>query len=146
MIVWRKREANPWLHEAEQVVKEIVPQVSHEETDQVHCGPGPFSMAGPDLVSDVLHGVGYADVRFERVDEEICIGDDVDEAIEFAMQLGPAGEIMRLSGDDGRKLEGVVESALREALGGYVRDDGTVWAPRAPGSSTHATPAEPRHR
>src|ERR1700753_3020546 len=46
MIVWRRREDNPWMYEAERKVKEIVPVVSHEETDQVHCGPGPFSMAG----------------------------------------------------------------------------------------------------
>ena len=50
-IVWRQREDNPWVHEAELLVKGIVPVVSHEDTDQVHCGPGPFSMAGPDMVS-----------------------------------------------------------------------------------------------
>lgn len=39
-IVWRRREDNPWLHEAELRVREIVPVISHEDTDQVHCGPG----------------------------------------------------------------------------------------------------------
>ena len=42
-IVWRKREENPWVFVAEQCVRAIVPVVSHEQTDQVHCGPGPFS-------------------------------------------------------------------------------------------------------
>ena len=51
MVVWRRREDNPWLHEAEVRVREIVPVVAHEDTDQVHCGSGPFSMAGPDTVS-----------------------------------------------------------------------------------------------
>src|SRR5262249_26299485 len=37
MIVWRRREDNAWLYEAEQRVKQIVPIVSHDETDQVHC-------------------------------------------------------------------------------------------------------------
>jgi hypothetical protein len=32
---WRRREENPWLHEAELRVKKIVPVVLHEETDQV---------------------------------------------------------------------------------------------------------------
>src|SRR5262249_16326328 len=49
-IVWRKREENAWLYEAERTVREIVPVVKHEDTDQVHCGPGPFSLAGPDMV------------------------------------------------------------------------------------------------
>jgi ubiquinone/menaquinone biosynthesis C-methylase UbiE len=46
-IVWRKREENPWLHDAELRVKEIVPVVKHEETDQVHCGPAPSRWPAP---------------------------------------------------------------------------------------------------
>ncbi|MFO0670769.1 MAG: class I SAM-dependent methyltransferase [Polyangiaceae bacterium] len=45
-IVWRKREDNPWLHEAELRVKAIVPIVSRGRPIGVHCGPGPFSMSG----------------------------------------------------------------------------------------------------
>jgi ubiquinone/menaquinone biosynthesis C-methylase UbiE len=40
-VVWRKREDNPWLHAAELCVRKILPVVSHEETDAVHCGPAP---------------------------------------------------------------------------------------------------------
>ena len=35
-IVWRKREDNPWLHEAELRVREIVPVVAHDEQPAVH--------------------------------------------------------------------------------------------------------------
>lgn len=127
-VVWRRREDNPWLHEAELKVRELVPVVSHEETNEVHCGPGPFSMAGADLVSDLLHASGFTDVGFERFDTEICIGRDLDEAVQFAMALGPAGEIIRLAGDAGRARQAQVEQALREALGRFARDAG-VWAP-----------------
>jgi len=128
MIVWRRREENPWLHDAELRVRQIVPVVAHEDTDQVHCGPGPFSMAGPDMVSSMLRGAGYDRIRFERFDSEICIGRDLSEAIEFAMALGPAGEIMRLAGADGERLKPQVVAALREALGPYAGGKG-VWAP-----------------
>ena len=64
----------------------------------MHCGPGPFSMAGPDMVSTMLRGVGFERITFERYDCDICIGRDLDDAIEFAMALGPAGEIIRLAG------------------------------------------------
>ena len=127
-VVWRKRDENPWLHDAELCVKEIVPVVSHEETDQVHCGPGPFSMAGPDMVSAMLQSAGFSRVAFERFDADICIGRDVDDAIEFAMALGPAGEIIRLAGDEGQRLKPRVATALRETLAKYARPDG-VWAP-----------------
>ena len=128
MIVWRKREDNPWLYAAEQRVREIVPVIDHEDTDAVHCGPGPFSMAGPDMVSDMLTSVGFDKVQFERFDSDICIGRDLDEAVEFAMALGPAGEIIRLAGDEGKALEGTVREALNEELGKFCREDG-VWAP-----------------
>jgi ubiquinone/menaquinone biosynthesis C-methylase UbiE len=127
-IVWRKREDNPWLHEAELRVKEIVPVVSPEETDQVHCGPGPFSMSGPDMVSGMLRAAGFGRITFERFDCDICIGRDVKDAVEFAMALGPAGEIIRLAGEEGEKRKPQVVQALTETLTPYLRPNG-VWAP-----------------
>ena len=127
-IVWRKREDNPWLHDAELRVREIVPVVSHEQTSAVHCGPGPFSMSGPDMVSSMLKSAGFERITFERFDTDICIGRDLDDAVEFAMALGPAGEIIRLAAAEGEALKPAVVLALRETMGRYVRDDG-VWAP-----------------
>jgi ubiquinone/menaquinone biosynthesis C-methylase UbiE len=127
-IVWRKREDNPWVHDAELRVREIVPVVAHEETDQVHCGPGPFSMSGADMVSSMMKAAGFAGVGFERYDADICIGRDLGEAVEFAMALGPAGEIIRLAGADGERLKPKVVEALRATLVRYERKDG-VWAP-----------------
>jgi ubiquinone/menaquinone biosynthesis C-methylase UbiE len=128
MIVWRRREENPWIHDAEVCVRRLVPVVKHEDTDQVHCGPGPFSMSGPDLVSTMLRSAGYDRISFERFDADICIGRDLDEAIEFAMALGPAGEIMRLAGAEAEKKKPEVVAALRGTLSKYARPDG-VWAP-----------------
>jgi len=127
-IVWRRREDNPWLHDAELRVREIVPVVPHEETDQVHCGPGPFSMSGADMVSSMLKAAGFSGIAFERFDTDICIGRDLDEAVEFAMALGPAGEIIRLAGAESEKLKPRVVSVLRDTLSTYAREDG-VWAP-----------------
>jgi ubiquinone/menaquinone biosynthesis C-methylase UbiE len=128
-VVWRKREDNPWLHEAELRVREIVPVVSHEDTAEVHCGPGPFSMSGPDMVSTMLKGAGFVGITFERFDADICIGRDLDDAVEFAMALGPAGEIIRLAGAEGEKRKPQVIAALRETLAVHARADGGIWAP-----------------
>jgi ubiquinone/menaquinone biosynthesis C-methylase UbiE len=127
-IVWRKREDNPWLHDAELCVRELVPVVSHEQSNQVHCGPGPFSMSGPDMVSSMLTAAGYTHINFERFDTDICIGRNLDDAIDFAMALGPAGEIMRLAGAEGERLKPQVAAALRATLAKYLRTNG-VWAP-----------------
>ncbi len=127
-VVWRKREDNPWLYEAEMCVRQIVPVVSHDDTDQVHCGPGPFSMSGPDMVSSMLKAAGYQGITFERFDTDICIGRDLEDAIEFAMALGPAGEIIRLAGEEGERRRPQVIGALRETLSRYSTSKG-VWAP-----------------
>jgi ubiquinone/menaquinone biosynthesis C-methylase UbiE len=126
MIVWRRREDNPWIHEAELRVKEIVPVVSHDKTDQVHCGPGPFSMASADMVSDMLRTAGFEHIAFERYDTDVCIGKTVDEAIDFAMTIGPAGEIIRLAGEEGARRKGEVMDALRATLSKHQRADG-IW-------------------
>jgi ubiquinone/menaquinone biosynthesis C-methylase UbiE len=139
-IVWRRREDNPWLHEAELRVRALVPVVSHEETDAVHCGPGPFSMAGADMVSTMLRGAGFERIAFERYDRDIWIGRDLADAIEFAVALGPAGEIVRLAGDEGAKLMPQVVEALRDALTPFVRADG-VWAPSSTWFITATNPA-----
>lgn len=127
-IVWRRREDNPWLHDAELRVREIVPVVSHAATDQVHCGPGPFSMVDADAVSTMLQGAGFERVSFERHDCDVCIGRDIDDAIDFAMSLGPAGEIIRLAGPDGEMYKPQVVSALRDVLQRFRHADG-IWAP-----------------
>ena len=141
MIVWRRREDNPWVHEAELRVREIVPVVSHEDTSEVHCGPGPFSMAGADMVSDMLRVAGYERIAFERFDTEICIGRALDDAIAFAMALGPAGEIIRLAGKDGEERKGEVVAALRETFAGRLRDGGVMM----PSSSWFVTARNGRH-
>lgn len=138
-IVWRKREDNPWLHEAELRVKAIVPVVDPERSNQVHCGPGPFSMAGADMASTMLRAAGFERIAFERHDCDICIGRDLAEAIEFAMALGPAGEVMRLAGEASERLKPQVIAALEEAFAAFSRADG-VWAPSSTWFITAANP------
>jgi SAM-dependent methyltransferase len=128
MIVRRRREDNPWLHDGERCVKAIVPAVSHEDTGQVRRAPGPLRMSGPDTVSELLRAAGHDRITFERVDSDICIGRDLVEAIAFAMAFGPAAEVMRLAGDEGARRKDPVADALRDTLGKYRHQDG-VWAP-----------------
>src|SRR6185436_4844792 len=64
IVVWRKREDNPWLHIAEQIARKFIPE-ELEKHDQPTCGPGPFSMSGPDMVSDQVQKAGFHDVAFE---------------------------------------------------------------------------------
>jgi hypothetical protein len=125
-VTWRKREANECLYASEVVVRELLGEPP--KGDQVTCGPGPFSQASPDLVSDQLLAAGFREPTFERSDAPMFIGSNLDEAIEFALQLGPAGEIVRLAGQAAIERNDEITGALRKALEPYMKPDG-VWAP-----------------
>jgi ubiquinone/menaquinone biosynthesis C-methylase UbiE len=124
MVVWRRREDNEWMYRAQQIVEAIVERP--EEYDEPTCGPGPFSMAGADTTSDVLQSAGFEDVSLRRCDIPILAGRDLDEVIDLAMSLGPAGEILRLAGDRAAHLHGEVDAKLREGLAEYLGPEGVV--------------------
>jgi SAM-dependent methyltransferase len=140
MVVWRKREDNAWLYRAQQIVEGFLSKP--EEADDPTCGPGPFSMSGGDTTSDILLHAGFTDVSLRRCDLPILMGRDEDEAVDLVMSLGPAGEILRLAGDDAAHLHGDIDTALREALREYARPDGEVWAPASTWIVTATAPAD----
>jgi SAM-dependent methyltransferase len=122
MVVWRRKLDNDWLHRAEKVVDRYLEEP--EETDEPTCGPGPFSMANADTASDILLNAGFTEVALQRCDIPIQIGRDLDHAVEFVTAIGPAGEVIRLAGDEAEKIRPRIESALREALADFVGPDG----------------------
>jgi len=123
-VTWRRREDNQWLYRAEQVVKPVV-EVP-EETDEARCGPGPFSMANADTVSHILLLAGFEEIGFERCDHPYRIGSDLDEAVEFNMALGPAGEAIRLAGAAADELRPRLAELLRGALADLATPDGVI--------------------
>lgn len=137
MVVWRQRVDNDWLYRSQTIVEGIVPRP--EEHDEPTCGPGPFSMANGDTTSDILLAAGFTDVALRRCDIPILIGRDVQEAIDFVMSIGPAGEILRLAGESAAHLHGEVDAALREGLAEYTGPDGV----RAPASTWIVTARAP---
>ena len=60
---------------------------------------------------------GYEHIAFARFDAEICIGRTLDEAVEFAVALGPAGEhVSRRWSEQGQVTQAEVDRR-RAALG-----------------------------
>lgn len=112
MVVWRTKMENDWLYRAQTITERFVAKL--EEYDAPTCGPGPFSMANADTTSGVLKSAGFEEITLRRCDLPITIGRDIDEAVEFVMDLGPAGEILRLAADRAAHLHKPVADALRE--------------------------------
>jgi ubiquinone/menaquinone biosynthesis C-methylase UbiE len=123
MIVWRARADNPWLTLSKEVVLRYLPAV---KDDAATCGPGPFSMTDPEAVTRQLEIAGYADARFERIDAEVLVGRDLDEAVAFQLAIGPAGEVYREAGQEAERLHDRLVAALRDELGKFVRPEGVM--------------------
>jgi SAM-dependent methyltransferase len=124
MVVWRRKLDNPWLHRAETVVDGLVTEP--DETDEPTCGPGPFSMADADTTSQIVLSAGFSEVALRRSDIPYRIGRDLDEAVEFNMALGPAGEAIRLAGPEAERVRPQITAALRDALADFEGPDGVV--------------------
>ena len=122
-ITWRTLDDNPWLGMPKQVVSRFLPPPGD---DAQTCGPGPFSMANPEIVSAQLKAAGFTDVSFERVDGPVMIGRDVDQAVAFQLALGPAGEMVREAGALAKARHDEIDAALREELARHLKSDG-VW-------------------
>jgi hypothetical protein len=85
-------------------------------------------MADADTTSEILVHAGYRDIELHRCDEPITIGQDLDEAIDIVMALGPGGEILRLAGDRAAHMHDTVRDALRAGLAEFETPAGIVGA------------------
>ncbi len=134
MVVWRRKLDNDWLHRAETLVEQFVDRP--DDYDEPTCGPGPFSMANADTVTDVLKHAGFEDIELNRQDLMIKIGGSLEHAVDLVMSIGPAGEVLRLWGDRVDEIKPRVRAALLEGMADMVRADGvyadsSTWAVRA---------------
>jgi ubiquinone/menaquinone biosynthesis C-methylase UbiE len=124
MVVWRAKEDNDWVYRAQQITERFV--TKPDEYEEPTCGPGPFSMANADTTSAVLVSAGFEDITFRRCDLSLKTGQDLDEAVAFTMDLGPAGEILRLQGQRAAHLHEPIRQALREGMAQFAGPDGVL--------------------
>jgi SAM-dependent methyltransferase len=139
-VAWRRKIDNEWLYRAEEVTKKYLEEP--EEPEDVRCGPGPFSMANADTVSEQLQIAGFEQPTFTRCDLPITLGNDLDHAVRFNMSLGPAAELLRICpADEVEKLRPTVQREIRTVLQDYVAEDGSVSGPASTWIISAAVPA-----
>ncbi len=124
MVVWRSKAENDWVYRPVTITERFVKKP--EEYDEPTCGPGPFSMGNADTTSGILLSAGFENVALRRCDIPIVIGTDLEEAVQFVMSLGPAGEILRLAGERATHLHEPVADALRAGMADWEGPDGVT--------------------
>jgi SAM-dependent methyltransferase len=122
LIVWRSLADNPcWGAAKEIALRHLPPPGDNAST----CGPGPFSMASEDTDRAMLEAAGFPKVEvFRRIDADVCIGRDIEEAIDYQLLVGPSGEIVREAGELGQRKLPELRDDLRALMEPYLRDDG----------------------
>jgi len=136
-VTWRSIEDNPWVGVPKNLVLNFLPPPG--ENAQT-CGPGPFSMANPEVVTAQLKAAGFEDARFERTDGPVMVGATVEQAMDFQLALGPAGEIFREAGAEAERRRQEIEDALRTELSHHLKD-GKVYMQSSSWAITARKPA-----
>jgi hypothetical protein len=86
-------------------------------------------------VRDILAGAGFVDIEVAGREGTLALAGegDVDAAVDFVVQLGPAGRLFREAHAD---TQAKLRTAIREALVPYATPDGVVL-----GCATHVVTA-----
>ena len=71
-----------------------------------------------------MTAAGFGEIRFERVDAPVRMGDDIEDAIGFQLALGPAGEVYREAGDRAEAKHDELVADLTALLTPHVTEDG----------------------
>jgi len=129
-ITWRSIEHNPWANIPKKLVLEFLPPPGDNAQT---CGPGPFSMASPDVVTAQLKAADFDEIHLEPTQGPVMIGAGVDQALAFQLALGPAGEIVREAGTEAERRRPEIESAMRAELARHLKNgevvmDSASWA------------------
>ncbi len=123
-IVWRRREDNPWIIEARDIVRQFLPAPGE---DALTCGPGPFSMADERVTRAQMEAAGFVDIAFQRIDTKVLVGRDIADAIAFQLAIGPAGETFREAGALAEERRPEIEAALATMFEGVIAREGGLW-------------------
>ncbi len=124
VVVWRRKLDNGWTWEAEKVVDKYLDHP--EESDEPTCGPGPFSMADADTVSEQLRIAGFESIELLRSDVPMRMGDTLDQAVDLSMGIGPAAEVLRLWGDRAEEIHPTISAEITAALKPFDTGDGVI--------------------
>jgi SAM-dependent methyltransferase len=121
-VCWQKIADNPWLLVPLGAVAQELPLPAPPPPD----APGPFAFADAERVRGLLERAGYGGVAFEDLRLAVSFGGGtLDEAVEFALEVGPASAALR-EANVGPDVRARVVGAVRAALEPFAAESGVV--------------------
>ena len=123
-VCWRRKDESPLWAETEQVVERFLSRPEEHEADT--CGPGPFSLGNPETTQGILEAAGFSQIELHQRDFDYFMGQDMDEAVDSLLAIGPGAELIRLNGDYGESRRGEIAEALRDHYAPWQMSDGSI--------------------
>lgn len=123
-ICWRRKEESPFWVETEEVVKRFLSRPEEYEADT--CGPGPFSLGNPDTCRGILEAAGFDNIELRQRDFDYYMGQDMAEAVDALLAIGPGAELIRLNGEYGESRRAEIADALAEHYSAWEQSDGSI--------------------
>lgn len=124
--VWRGPRENLWAMEPVAAAREFLDMPPRPGPDE----PGPFAFAEPDRVRRVLGAAGLRDIDLTPLDFRIPMGRTFDEALSFAMEMGPLSQpLTAVTGERREKAIAAIRGVLEKNrdADGIVRLAAACW-------------------
>jgi len=113
-LCWQGRDQNEWVTATVSAAFEHVPTPAPDPEG----APGPFSLAQPERIGQLLGDAGFEAVAISDIAEPVLMGDDADDAIEFWRGTGVARAVLAdVDGETERRAIDAVHRALQAQAG-----------------------------
>jgi SAM-dependent methyltransferase len=113
-ICWQPAKDNEWIRTSLETVARHVPLPDPAGPED----PGPMSFGDPERVRRILTISGFSNIKIRNCDTSFTVGSNLDEAVSFLTQMGPAsGAIAQSDADEATKSN--IAHDLRDVLVPY---------------------------
>lgn len=120
-ICWQPVKDNEWVSLPLQVAANHLPLPPPQDPEE----PGAFSFGDVNRITRILAAAGFVDTSVERFDTGFNVGANLNEAVSFLTQMGPAsGVIDKPDVDDMTRARIVAE--LRDTIAPYETEHGVI--------------------
>lgn len=130
-LCWQELRKNDWVRVPLQAAAQHVPLPPRPEPG----APGPFSLADPARMRDILDAAGFRNVRCQSHETDISVGGatGVEGAVAFLLAIGPVAALLRESdaGTRSRVAEAIRAALLPYAAGDNVYLSSATWVVQA---------------
>ncbi|MBI5504213.1 MAG: class I SAM-dependent methyltransferase [Deltaproteobacteria bacterium] len=120
-VCWQPIQKNPWMSVP---VMAALRHMTIPLPASPHA-PGPFALGDGERTRGILAQAGFRDIELRGVDSDLPIGGgaDLDEAVNFVLELGP---VERALGEAPPATREAVAHDIREALAAHQGPDGGI--------------------